>query len=268
MSAGGGGLLPILYRDPHLIAIHKPAGLLVHRSVIDRREHRFALQMLREQIGQRVYAVHRLDKGTSGVLLFALSSAVGRALSSSFEQRQVGKNYLAVVRGHPPLAGEIDHRLRRHLDCVEGVGAATVTQTQDAWTRYRTLATSELPHRVDRYPSSRYALVELEPLTGRRHQLRRHLKHIAHPVIGDATYGKGRHNRLFQTLFACDRLLLACVELRLPHPVSGTTLMLRAPLASDFCRLLARLEWTDAVPPQWLPAGREVGADSATVDDQ
>lgn len=264
------GLLPILFHDQDLIAIHKPAGLLVHRSAIDRREHRFALQMLREQIGQRVYAVHRLDKGTSGVLLFALSSAVGRALSSSFEQRQVGKNYLAVVRGHPPLAGEIDHPLRRHVErCERGSAAtATATQTQDAWTRYRTLATSELPHRVDRYPSSRYALVELEPLTGRRHQLRRHLKHISHPVIGDATYGKGGHNRLFQTLFACHRLLLACVELRLPHPVSGAMLTLRAPLASDFCRLLARLEWTAAVPPQWLLDGREGPADSATVDDQ
>ncbi|RDE52039.1 MAG: pseudouridylate synthase [Candidatus Accumulibacter meliphilus] len=253
-------MLPIIYQDQHLVAIHKPAGLLVHRSIIDRSERRFALQMLRDQLGQRVYAVHRLDKGTSGVLLFALSSAVGRALSTSFEQRQVGKNYLAVVRGHPPLAGEIDHPLRRHFD-TEGARAAaaavaaTNSPTQDACTRYRRLATIELPHRVDRYPSSRYALIELEPLSGRRHQLRRHLKHIAHPIIGDATHGKGRHNRLFQTLFACHRLLLACTELRLAHPVTGAELTLRAPLANDFYRLLARLEWTAAVPLQWLPDG-------------
>jgi len=252
MTETDGATLPILYQDQHLVAIHKPAGLLVHRSAIDRRERRFALQMLREQLGQRVYAVHRLDKGSSGVLLFALSSAIGRSLSSCFEQRQVGKNYLAVVRGHPPLAGEIDHPLRRHIDTSEGARAADAP-AQDAFTRYRTLATIELPYRVDRYPSSRYALVELEPLSGRRHQLRRHLKHIAHPIIREATHGKGRHNRLFQTLFACHRLLLACTELRLVHPVSGAPLTLRAPLANDFYRLLARLEWTSAVPPQWRP---------------
>ena len=260
MIDAGSAVLPIIYQDQHLVAIHKPAGLLVHRSLIDRSERRFALQMLRDQLGQRVYAVHRLDKGTSGVLLFALSSAVGRALSTSFEQRQVGKNYLAVVRGHPPLAGEIDHPLRRYFDtegarAAAAAAAATNAPTQDACTRYRRLATIELPQRVDRYPSSRYALVELEPLSGRRHQLRRHLKHIAHPIIGDATHGKGRHNRLFQTLFACQRLLLACTELRLAHPVTGAELTLRAPLANDFYRLLVRLEWAGAVPLPWLPDG-------------
>ncbi|HRF06692.1 pseudouridine synthase [Accumulibacter sp.] len=260
-------MLPIIYQDQHLVAIHKPAGLLVHRSPIDRRERRFALQMLRDQLGQRVYSVHRLDKGTSGVLLFALSSAVGRALSMGFEERQVGKSYLAVVRGHPPLAGEIDHPLRRHFDS-EGARATADAPTQDACTRYRRLATIELPHRVDRYPSSRYALVELEPLSGRRHQLRRHLKHIAHPIIGDATYGKGRHNRLFQTLFACDRLLLACTELRLVHPVSGAALTLRAPLANDFHRLLARLEWSSAVSPQWLPDAAAPGLEESAADGE
>ncbi|MER2518961.1 MAG: pseudouridine synthase [Candidatus Accumulibacter phosphatis] len=272
MIDAGSAVLPIIYQDQHLVAIHKPAGLLVHRSLIDRSERRFALQMLRDQLGQRVYAVHRLDKGTSGVLLFALSSAVGRALSTSFEQRQVGKNYLAVVRGHPPLAGEIDHPLRRHFDTEGARAAAAATAdlnspTQDACTRYRRLATIELPHRVDRYPSSRYALLELEPLSGRRHQLRRHLKHIAHPIIGDATHGKGRHNRLFQTLFACHRLLLACTELRLAHPLTGAELTLRAPLANDFHRLLARLEWTSAVPPQWLPDGAAPGLEESDGDD-
>lgn len=256
-----GGVLPILFQDEHLVAIHKPAGLLVHRTALDRRERRFALQMLREQIGQRVYAVHRLDKGTSGVLLFALSSEVGRTLATMFEQRRVGKSYVAVVRGHPPVTGEIDHPLRRVVDKVENIcSAVPAAPAQDAWTRYRRLAAIELPHCIDRYPTSRYALLELEPQTGRRHQLRRHLKHIAHPVIGDATYGKGRHNRLFQALFACDRLLLACTELRFAHPVTDAPLTLCAPLASDFCRLLARLGWTDAVPRQWLPADREAVA--------
>jgi tRNA pseudouridine65 synthase len=115
---------------------------------------------------------------------------------------------------------------------------------QEAISRYRRLATIELPHRVDRYPSSRYALVELEPLSGRRHQLRRHLKHIAHPIIGDATYGKGAHNRLFQRLFACDRLLLASTELRLAHPVTGAVADADGAAGRRFCGL-ARSPWLD-----------------------
>lgn len=249
MSEADDGALTILFQDQHLVAIDKPAGLLVHRSMIDRRERRFALQMLRDQIGQRVYAAHRLDRGTSGVLLFALSSAVARSLGTMFEQRQVDKRYIAVVRGHPPPSGEIDHPLRRIVDPAEHASAAaSEAPAQDACSRYRRLATIELPYRVDRYPTSRYALLELEPLSGRRHQLRRHLKHISHPIIGDATYGKGRHNRLFQTLFACDRLLLASTELRLTHPVTGAPLQLTAPLSKDFARLLGRLGWAAAVP--------------------
>ena len=233
--------LPVVYRDAHLIAIHKPAGLLVHRSALDRHETRFALQMLRDQIGQRVYPVHRIDKGTSGLLLFALDREVGRLLSSQFERGEVGKRYIAVVRGHPPESGDIDHPLQRMAD--EHAGIAARGAAQAAHTRYRRLATAELPYRVDRYPSSRYALVELEPLTGHWHQLRRHMKHIAHPIIGDATHGKGRHNRLFQTLFGHPRLLLAATGMRLAHPVSGQALHLRAGLAEDFAEVIGRLGW-------------------------
>jgi tRNA pseudouridine65 synthase len=236
--------LPILYRDDWLIAVHKPAGLLVHRSDLDRHETRFALQILRDQIGCMVWPLHRLDKGTSGVLLFALEREVGRALSGKFERGEVAKTYLAVVRGHPPETGEIDHPLARMADEHAGIEAAPMPQA--ALTRYRRLATVELPYRVDRYPSSRYALMGLKPLSGRWHQLRRHLKHIAHPIIGDATHGKGRHNRLFQELFGCRRLLLAAMEMRLEHPVSGVPLMLSAPLDEDFLQVLEKLGWGEA----------------------
>jgi len=236
--------LPILYRDDWLIAVDKPAGLLVHRSDLDRHETRFALQILRDQIGRMVWPLHRLDKGTSGLLLFALDRDVGRALSGQFERGEVAKTYLAVVRGHPPEAGEIDHPLARMADQHAGIQAAATPQP--AHTRYRRLATVELPYRVDRYPSSRYALMELKPLSGRWHQLRRHLKHIAHPIIGDATHGQGRHNRLFQELFDCRRLLLAAVEMQLQHPVSGLPLTLAAPLAGDFLQLLEKLGWGEA----------------------
>lgn len=255
-------MLEIIHRDEQLIAIHKPAGLLVHRTVLDRNETRFAVQLLRDQIGQHVHPVHRLDRGTSGVLLFALDKAVGKLVSAQFEAQQVDKTYLAVVRGHPPEAGCIDHALTRQFDDYEfrsanagatNPRAGTSSEAQAALTHYRRLAVTELPHRVDLYPTSRYALVELHPQTGRRHQLRRHLKHLAHPIIGDATYGKGRHNRLFQELFDCRRMLLACLEMCLTHPVSGLPLTLSAPLADDFSAVLDALGWTSAIPAKENP---------------
>lgn len=244
-------MLPILYRDDHLIAIHKPAGLLVHRSELDRRETRFAVQLLRDQIGQRVYPAHRLDRGTSGVLVFALSPEGARALGQQFESQAVHKDYLAVVRGIPPEAGSIDHALSRQRDPAEWVGDNSSEAPQDALTHYRRLASVELPFAVDRYPTSRYSLLHLEPATGRRHQLRRHLKHIAHPIIGDATHGKGRHNRFFAERFGCGRLLLACVSMQLTHPVSGKPLSLTAPLDGEFARLIDTLGWGDALPKAW-----------------
>ncbi|OHC62723.1 MAG: pseudouridylate synthase [Rhodocyclales bacterium GWA2_65_20] len=237
-------MLTILYRDEHLIAIDKPSGLLVHRSDIDRHETRFAVQLLRDQIGRRVHPVHRLDKGTSGVLLFAFDGETTRRLGRQFEGNEVHKTYLAVVRGWPPEAGTIDHPLsRQHDDYGRTLREA---ESQSALTRYRRLATIELPHAVERYPTSRYALVALEPLTGRRHQLRRHMKHIAHPIIGDATHGKGRHNRYFQQQFDCRRLLLACVETRLRHPHSDAQIAIRAPLGDRFAAVVERLGWSEA----------------------
>ncbi|KZE29606.1 pseudouridine synthase [Crenobacter luteus] len=247
-------MLPILYEDDQLIAIHKPTDLLVHRTVLDKHERRFALQMLREQIGQRVYPAHRLDKGTSGVLLFGKSRDAGRELSWRFERQEVDKTYLAVVRGWPADAGEIDHALTRRVDDLEWLGETVSAEPQAAVTRYKTLATVELPVAVDRYPQSRYALVELEPLTGRRHQLRRHLKHISHPIIGDATYGKGRHNRMFTERYGSERMLLACVEMRLVHPFTDEPLTLTAPLAPEFAAVVAALGWRDAVAPRFWPA--------------
>ena len=236
-------MLPIIYQDERVVAIHKPSGLLVHRSELDRHETCFAVQLLRDQLGRHVYPAHRLDRGTSGVLVFALDKDTARALGGQFERQEVIKTYLAVVRGHPPEAGRIDHALSRRRDDAEWVGERSTDEAQPAVTDFRRLATCELPHQVDRYPTSRYALVELTPHTGRRHQLRRHLKHIAHPIIGDATFGKGRHNRLFQQLFGCHRMLLACVRMQLRHPVDGRILDLCAPPDGEFAAVLAALGW-------------------------
>jgi tRNA pseudouridine65 synthase len=237
--------LTILYRDDRLVAIHKPAGLLVHRTDLDRHETRFAVQMLREQLGRKVWPVHRLDRGTSGVLLFALDAETAALTGRQFETGTVGKTYLAVVRGHPPETGRIDHPLARRYDDHEGATGRS-TEAQPAITRYWRLATVELPVAVDRYPTSRYALLELQPETGRRHQLRRHLKHIAHPIIGDATYGKGRHNRMFAERYGCARLLLTCTRLAITHPTTGDPLLLDAPLEADFQALLSALGWSEA----------------------
>ncbi|WP_148715091.1 pseudouridine synthase [Chitinolyticbacter meiyuanensis] len=238
--------LPLLYRDEHLVAVHKPSGLLVHRTSLDAHETRFAMQMVRNQLRRRVYPVHRLDKGTSGVLLFALDADTGRQLSSLFEQRRIDKEYLAVVRGWPEPTGEIDHPLERRIDDAEIWGGPLPTGAQEALTRYRRLATIELPWAIDRYPQSRYALLALKPETGRRHQLRRHLKHISHPIIGDATYGKGKHNRAFAEAFGVNRMLLACTALTLPHPITGVPFTVRSPLADDFQRVVDALSWTIA----------------------
>lgn len=238
--------LPILYRDEHIVVIDKPPNLLVHRSEIDRHETRFAIQILRDQIGQKVWPAHRLDRGTSGVLLFGLSPEIASALGRQFEAGTVDKRYWAVVRGYPPAAGSIDHPLSRQRDAYEFHGDRCSTEAQPALTRYRKLAEIELPVMVDRYPCSRYALLELEPVTGRRHQIRRHLKHIAHPIIGDATYGKGKHNRYFAEQLACRRLLLACTALRFHHPISDADLEMKAPVSGDFAAILARFGWSGA----------------------
>jgi tRNA pseudouridine65 synthase len=233
--------LPILYQDDHLVAIDKPPGWLVHRSNLDRHEPRIVVQTLRDQIGRRVYPVHRLDKGTSGVLVFALDSEASRGLCRQFAGREVRKTYWAVVRGWPPLQGHIDYALGNiDDDLPEPAGPR---EKSPAVTDYTRLATVELPFRVDRYSTSRYALLSLHPTTGRRHQLRRHMKHISHPIIGDATYGKGRHNRLFQDQFACDRLLLACVDMTFRHPGHGGPVSIAAPVSGRFARVIHQLGW-------------------------
>lgn len=251
--------MEFLFQDEHVVVVNKPAGLLVHRSPIDRHESRFALQLVRNRLGRHVFPVHRLDKPTSGALLFALLPGAARSLREAYAAGTVVKTYLAVVRGVVAAEGVIDHPLvprgvRPGVSTAEpGSGA------RPAVTHYRRLAMAELPIAVGRYPTARYSLVLLCPVTGRRHQLRRHLKHIFHPIIGDTNYGEGRHNRLFREAFGCPRLLLAAVELSFPHPGGCGTVTVSAPLDVVFTRLLERLRWLDAVPARWLSPGSAPG---------
>jgi tRNA pseudouridine65 synthase len=234
--------LQVLYQDDSVVVVNKPSGLLVHRSPIDRHETRFAVQLLRDQIGRHVYPVHRLDKGTSGALAFALDRTTAATLAAAFASRSVEKTYLAVVRGWPADAGVIDHA----LDAVQDDYAPASAGCRPSVTAFRTVARTELPIRVDRYPTSRYALLELRPDTGRRHQLRRHLAHVSHPIIGDSTYGKGRHNRLFAEHYGVRRLLLACVRLGFDHPVTGRRLRIEADPGGGFPELSRQIGWCAA----------------------
>jgi len=207
--------LPLLYRDADLVAIDKPAGLLVHPSGLDAHEDRSALKLLRDQLGEYLWPLHRLDKGTSGVLLFARNAAAAREWGLAFEQGRVAKRYLALVRGWPDEAGEIGHPLARDPE-LPSQGQPHL----EALTRYRRLATFDWPFSVDpRHPTSRYALVEVEPLSGRRHQIRRHFKHIAHPLVGDATHGKGAHNRAVAAYLGVQRLWLHAQSVELETAV-------------------------------------------------
>ncbi len=236
-------MLTVLHHDADLVVIDKPPGLLVHRSQLDRHETRFAVQLLRDQIGQRVWPVHRLDKGTSGVLVFALRADVAATLGSQFQRGEVSRRYLAIVRGHPPADGLIDHPLDTPGDAYEDRDCG---EARPARTVFRRLADVELPIAIERYPTSRYALLALYPLSGRRHQLRRHLKHIAHPIIGDATYGKGRHNRFFASELGVGRLLLACTALAFRHPRDQRPLLIATPPGDGFSLLTQRFGWDAA----------------------
>lgn len=230
-------MLDILYRDEHLAIVNKPAGWLVHRSQLDKGETRFVLQTLRDQIGQHVWPVHRLDKGTSGVLVFGLSAEVARSLGKAFESGDgLQKTYRAVVRGWPRSEGLIDHPLKRMPDDMRTERLVL----QPAQSRFASLRRFELPlpqfqpQPQQSFASTRCAEVALEPLTGRRHQLRRHMKHIAHPIMGDATHGKGPLNRAVAELLGLQRLWLHAQSLELPHPVSGQLLRLVSPLPQEW----------------------------------
>ena len=233
--------LNILYRDEYLIAIHKPAGLLVHKSPIDKHETRYAMKLLRDQIGQWVYPVHRLDKPTSGLLLFALDKQTAQKVSEQFEQRTIQKTYRALVRGYTPMSENINHPLKEIAAFKHQQKTVEKMEPKEAETDFKCLKQYELPFPDGRFETSRYSLVELYPKTGRKHQIRRHLKHVSHPIIGDVKYGKGPHNRLFRDEFHCERLLLAATELCLAHPVSEETLNLSCPLCEDFNSLITQL---------------------------
>jgi tRNA pseudouridine65 synthase len=210
----------VLYRDESVVVVDKPAGLAVHRGWA--RERDVALTRVADVLGLRPFPVHRLDRGTSGALLFALGREAARALGAAFSAGLVRKRYLALVRGVPDESGVIDHPLRSGEEADDPrVPASTEYQRLEVF--------------------GRYSLIEARPLTGRLHQVRRHLKHIACPIIGDVNYGKGEHNRLFRSRLGLHRMFLHAAGLAFPHPASDRVVTVEAPLPPELAAVVDEL---------------------------
>jgi len=230
--------LEILYEDEHLLAVNKPAGLLVHRSAIASDETDFLVDRLRAQLGSNPFLIHRLDRATSGVVLLAKNREIAGELGKQFMARTVDKRYLAVVRGWPEESGIIDYPLPDVRD---------TSPRKPASTSYRRLATVEVALEMGRYPQQRYALIEAMPETGRYRQIRKHCHHISHHIIGDTSHGRGDHNRLFRIHYAMHRMLLHAWRLDFTHPVQMSPLHIEAPVDASWQKILERFEWSGAL---------------------
>lgn len=213
-------MLQILHQHPDFIAINKPHGLLVHRSRIADDAEVLALQLLRDQIGERVYPVHRLDRKTSGILLFARNEESNARLQELFRTSQMKKSYLAIVRGYIEEKGTIDYPLDNGK------------QIQEARTEYTRLETFELDLPFGKHTTSRYSLLQLNPETGRFHQLRKHMAHIRHPIIGDRPHGCNKQNKLWKEHFGMTTMLLHACELSFSF--KGEEHHIKAPLSPEF----------------------------------
>jgi len=220
-------MLEIIYQDENLIAINKPHGLLVHQSSIARDATEFALQLLRDQVGKHVSPVHRLDRKTSGILLFAFDKVSEIAMHQQFMNSETDKKYLAILRGFTPDAMDIDYPLAKENGTM-----------QDAFTSFRTLQRAEVAVAFGKHPTSRYSLVEATPKTGRMHQLRRHFSHILHPIIGDRTHGCNKQNKFFKAQWDMTTMLLHASELAFTHPITKEKIHLKAGLHNEFKRVM------------------------------
>lgn len=237
-------MLEIIYQDDDFIAVNKPAGMLVHRSWLDKHETQFVMQTLRDQIGQHVFPLHRLDRPTSGVLIFALSSEVASHVMPMFANHEMEKTYHAIVRGWIEQADRLDYPLKVELDKIADKHASQEKEAQEAITDYIPLAKVEVPHSTGKFATTRYCLMELKPLTGRKHQLRRHMAHLRHPIVGDTSHGDGKHNKLFREVYESHRLLLHASRLEFVHPFSGDKVVIKAGVDQTWQRLCEEFNWS------------------------
>ncbi|MCZ4296001.1 tRNA pseudouridine(65) synthase TruC [Vibrio sinaloensis] len=237
-------VLEIVYQDEYFVAVNKPAGMLVHRSWLDKHETQFVMQTLRDQIGQHVFPLHRLDRPTSGVLIFALSSEVASQVMPMFANHEMEKTYHAIVRGWIMESGRLDYALKVELDKIADKHASQDKEAQEAITDYQPLAQVEIPYSTGSFPTTRYCLMEMKPLTGRKHQLRRHMAHLRHPIVGDTTHGDGKHNKLFREVYDSHRLLLHASSLKFVHPFTQREIIIEAGLDETWQKLCAEFGWS------------------------
>lgn len=235
--------LTILYQDEHLVAVNKPSGLFVHRSFMDRDEKYFALQLVRDMVGKYVYPLHRLDRPTSGVLLFGLSEDVARKMGQAFTEKTIKKTYYAITRGYLEGKGQVDYPLKEKLDKLGDKFVSQDKPAQDAVTDYKSIFTASLPIPLGKFPSVRYSLVQLKPHTGRRHQIRRHLAHLRHPIIGDINYGDNKQNPFFGEHFGFKRLMLHAQRLEFEHPITNEVVCITAKFDQDWQDVFTELNW-------------------------
>ena len=282
-------VLNILYQDEYMVAVDKPAGLFVHRSYMDKDEIYFALQLVRDQVGQYVYPVHRLDRPTSGVLLFALTKEVATKLSEAFANKSsqaqftsdteitgmvqdntrtskgvqqehaegltidknidgsdlaMVKTYYALARGHLAIPADlIDHPLKEKLDKLGDKNVSRDKPAQSAQSYYQVKQQTSLPIKVGKFDSVRYSLIRVRPITGRRHQIRRHLAHLRHPIIGDINYGDNKQNPFFIEYFGFKRLMLIAKSLEFNHPVSNERIKISAPFDEQWQQVFDTCQW-------------------------
>ncbi len=227
--------LPVLYCDEQLAVVDKPAGLMVHDSKLARGETDFAADRLRAQFGKPIFLIHRLDRATSGCLLLAFDRETASTLGKRLMSQDVGKEYLAVCRGWPEATFTIDYPLD---------GGPGKPQKKPAITHFTRLATGELPVPCNGFETSRYALLRCELETGRFRQIRRHLKHAFHHMIGDTSHGDGRHNLQFR-MRGVHRMLLQASRLSFVHPVSGERIAAVAPLDAEWKKAFALFDWDE-----------------------
>lgn len=226
--------LRVLHADDALAVVDKPAGLMVHDSKLARGETDFAADRLRGQFGKPVFLVHRLDRATSGCLLLAFDRDTASALGKTLMSGDFDKEYLAVCRGWPDAEFVVDHPLD---------GGPGKPEKKPALTRFVRLATAELELPGSGFDTSRYALLRCEPQTGRFRQIRRHLKHVSHHLIGDTSHGDGRHNRNFRML-GVHRMLLHARRLGFVHPATGEKIRVAAPVDAEWRKVLDRFGWS------------------------
>jgi len=225
-------MLSILFQDSDFVAINKPPGMLVHRTPIARDATQFALQLLRDQIDQHVYPVHRIDRKTSGVLLFALNEVALKKIQAQWQNQQVNKYYLAIVRGNIDTGGLVDYELTNDKG-----------KKQNAITKYDLIDRAELTKSANQDTTATYSFVRAEPITGRMHQIRKHFKHLRHPIIGDRPYGCNKQNRLFKNKWEITTMMLHAYQLSFIHPNTLATITITAPPPIDFRKVVTIMGW-------------------------